>query len=565
LVIVTTSAIGVLWNRYRFKEIANPKNPRYAEFYFFGLLVHVDMLLCMLLLPGDQIIYVLKNITFPVLVLYPLATYLLCKLLLIQFSKSDLAVQLRQREALLLSLLDSIPDLIFYKDMDGVYIGCNRPFCEFMGKPMEEIIGKTDFDLFDRQRADIFIFNDKETLKLKQPRRSEEWVVYPGGERVLLDTLKTPYCGVDGELIGTLGISRDITERNQKEEEISYIGYHDYLTGLNNRRCFEEKKKRLDAEEYLPLTAVFADMDGLKLINDGFGYANGDKLLIEAAEILKKCCRASDVVFRIGGDEFCILLPKASAETARKIVKRIRSMCDSTYIDLGGSSVRPSISMGYDTKIRAEQDFSDIIGNAENLMRRSKLLQRKNVRSDLLSTIKDTMLESSHESPEHAERLVKLALALGEELNLSEERLMKLELAAALHDIGTTSIDNNILSKQEELTQDDWAQIRKHPEAGYRIAQATSELMPISEYILSHHERWDGKGYPQGLKGEQIPLISRIITLVDSYDAMTEDRPYRSAMTQQEAISGILRNAGTQFDPKIVKIFIEKIVKPGKC
>ena len=363
-----------------------------------------------------------------------------------------------------------------------------------------------------------------------------------------------------GKILKITGTIQDITEQKQRQEELAFLGYHDQLTGLYNRRFFEEEKRRLETDRQLPLSVIIADVDGLKLINDGFGYASGDKLLIEAANIIKACCRAEDIISRIGGDEFCILLPKTTAEAAKNIGKRIRNLCEATPIDIGDRTIKMSISMGLDSKSTSKISLSEVIKNAENSMRRKKLLERKSVRSDLMTSIKATMLEKSHETAEHAERLVNLSRAIGLELNLGDDKLFDLELATTLHDIGKMGIDQQTLLKEGELTSEEWIEIKKHPEAGYRIAQATSELMPISDYILSHHERWDGKGYPQGLKQEEIPLLARIINIVDSFDAMTHDRPYRRAMTIDEAEAEITRNAGTQFDPKIADLFVTKVL-----
>ena len=352
----------------------------------------------------------------------------------------------------------------------------------------------------------------------------------------------------------------DITEKVKREEEILYLSCHDVLTGLFNRMFFEEEKKRLDTARQLPLSVIIADLDGLKLINDGFGYASGDRLLVESAKIFRTCCRSEDIISRIGGDEFCIILPKTTGEMARDMVKRIHALCDETSVEIGSRSVKVSISVGYDTKLYPEESLSATIANAENSMRRRKLLERKSVRSDLMSSIKATMLEKSHETAEHADRLVQFSRAIGEKLNFTENNLFELELAAMLHDIGKMSIEQKILEKQEKLTEEEWAEIKKHPEAGYRIAQATSELMPVSEYILSHHERWDGKGYPQGLKGEEIPLIARIINVVDSYDAMTSERTYGRPFTKNEAIHELKECAGSQFDPMLIQVFIEQVL-----
>ncbi|MDD4076822.1 MAG: HD-GYP domain-containing protein, partial [Bacilli bacterium] len=170
-----------------------------------------------------------------------------------------------------------------------------------------------------------------------------------------------------------------------------------------------------------------------------------------------------------------------------------------------------------------------------------------------------TVYARSQETEEHAERLQELSRLVGMKINLSEVELDELSLLAALHDIGKVGIDDTILKKPGKLTAEEWIEMKKHPEIGYRIAMASPELMSIANYILCHHERWDGKGYPQGLKGKQIPLLSRIISVIDAFDAMTQDRPYRQALSMEEALEEIRVNAGTQFDPEAARIFIEVI------
>lgn len=174
------------------------------------------------------------------------------------------------------------------------------------------------------------------------------------------------------------------------------------------------------------------------------------------------------------------------------------------------------------------------------------------------------MFEKSQETEEHAERMMRLSKEMGLALGLSDSQLNELELLSALHDIGKMSISSGILGKSGKLNEEEWVEIRKHPAAGFRIAQATSELRPIAKYILCHHERWDGKGYPQGLKGESIPMLSRILTIVDSFDAMTNSRPYRSALTFEEAMEEIRNNSGTQFDPDLSRLFLKILSKKVK-
>lgn len=185
---------------------------------------------------------------------------------------------------------------------------------------------------------------------------------------------------------------------------------------------------------------------------------------------------------------------------------------------------------------------------------------KKNCRTGLMAVINAIMLEKSCETAEHADRLAQYAAAIGRELGLTESDLLDLEMAAVLHDIGKMSVEERVLLKEDALTPEEWVSIRKHPEVGYRIAQATPELRRIADDILSHHERWDGTGYPRGLRGEEIPLLARIITLVDAYDAMISRRPYRLPLSVDEAKAELRRCAGSQFDPFLTRLFLEKVL-----
>jgi diguanylate cyclase (GGDEF)-like protein len=338
-------------------------------------------------------------------------------------------------------------------------------------------------------------------------------------------------------------------------EEISYISYHDFLTGLYNRIYFEEAKRRVDTARQLPISIIMGDINGLKLVNDGFGHSKGDEVLVEIAKILKGCCRKEDIVSRIGGDEFGILLPKTDSQSARQICSLISDACKK--YKLIGSSIYPSISLGHATKTIETEMMDNILLIAEESMSKQKLLESKSAHSSILASIKIMMFEKSQETEEHTERMVQLSKSIGLALSLTEEQLNDLELLSTLHDIGKMGVDAKILSKPGKLSDEEWIEMRKHPEVGFRIAQATYELIPIAKYILCHHERWDGKGYPQGLIGEQIPLLSRIVAIADSFDAMTNDRAYRSAMTKGEAMEEIRRNSGTQFDPNISQLFLK--------
>lgn len=468
----------------------------------------------------------------------------------------QLFLEFEKKESLLKSLINSIPDLIFYKDKNSVYLGCNKAFEAFSGVKEKDLIGLNDHNVFTREVAELFTTMDHKMMQQGESHRNEEWVLYPDGKRVLLDTLKTPFYDVDANVLGLIGISRDITERKRKEDEILYLSYNDVLTGVYNRRFFEEEFKRVDSENYYPLSIIMGDVNGLKIINDAFGHLEGDKLLKKVANDIKDICAEIGIVARWGGDEFVVLLPNTSNEACGKLYKDILLKNGTT-----SGEIKTSISLGYSTKLTSKENITKILKQAEDMMYKHKLTESDSYRYLIIQSITKTLYEKDHETEEHANRLKDYCNQLGKLVGLSELELNELEIFAALHDIGKIAISENILNKKEKLTEEDWCKLKKHSEIGYRIVKSVPELINIADFILAHHERWDGNGYPQGLKGENIPLLSRILGVVDAYDAMTNDRSYRKALSKGESIKELLINAGKQFDPFIVEIFINKVLK----
>ena len=472
----------------------------------------------------------------------------------------ELYYENQNKQTLLKTLIDSVPDLIFYKDRNGVYLGCNTAFGMFLGRAEDKIVGRSDEDLFSKEQAQSFIAVDNEIIKKGKPYKDDFMSLYPDGTEVRFETLKTSYCDKNGTVLGVIGVSRDITERKRKEDEIIYLTHHDGLTGLYNRTYFDELKDELSKRENLPVSVIIGDINGLKLFNDAFGHREGDKLLVEVAKILMSCVRPEDVIARTGGDEFGILLPRSDSKTAQSVVEKIKSACECYSTSSNKETYCASIALGYATKSICEEPIDKVIKSAEESMYRKKLLEHKSQHSSIISSIKTTLYEKSHETEEHAERLADLSKKLGAVIGLSDKEMDELELLSMLHDIGKIGIEDNILTKAGRLTDDERIEMEKHSEIGYRIAMASPELRHIAEYILCHHECWDGEGYPQGLSGREIPLLSRILSIVDSYDAMTNDRVYRKAITKENAIAEIVDNAGTQFDPEIAKLFVNEVL-----
>lgn len=375
------------------------------------------------------------------------------------------------------------------------------------------------------------------------------------------ETLETYVSGIDKYLQISVhyvkkdffaAIFEDVTEEKKRLDEIKYLSMYDQLTGLYNRTFFEEMMAKVNNDvKALPLSVIVGDVNGLKLINDAFGHHAGDDLLIEVARILKMSCNADDIIARLGGDEFAILLPKTSHIEASIKIKCIHDRISAA----ANQPIIKNIALGSATKEKETEDFSLVFKKAEDRMYRRKLLESKSLRSGYMHSLKETLFQKSYETHDHANRLKCGSKRIALELGLMPSENDDLELLCLLHDVGKIAISDSILLKPGKLTDEEWTEMKRHVEIGYRIAQNIPELSSIAEYILCHHERWDGKGYPQGLKGEEIPLLARIISVVDAYDAMTNDRAYRQAMIPEAALAEIRKHAGTQFDPRVARIF----------
>ena len=359
----------------------------------------------------------------------------------------------------------------------------------------------------------------------------------------------------DGE-IEIRGASRDIEQRKKSENEIIFLSYHDQLTGLYNRRFYEEELKRLDNGRNLPLTIAMGDVNGLKLINDAFGHLFGDELLKKAAETIRRGCRADDIVARLGGDEFVIILPKTDLTETDKIFRRIKELAAKETV----GSVEISISFGFETKNSPLEEIQDIFKNAENHMYRQKLFESASMRSKIVDLIMNTLYEKNHREMMHSKRVSKICEAIAVKMNFDEDDVKQLRIAGLMHDIGKIGIDEEILNSSRKLNDDEWQEMKKHSEIGYRILSSVNEFSEIANYILEHEEKWDGSGYPKGLKGEEISLQARIISIADSFDAMTSVRTYSGALSEAEALREIIRCAGSQFDPVITRVFVEDVL-----
>ncbi|NCC81552.1 MAG: diguanylate cyclase [Clostridia bacterium] len=454
------------------------------------------------------------------------------------------------------ALFKNSSDAIAIVDDENRIIEVNEKFEKLFEYKQEEIKGK-DIDSLIVSADKIEEAKNFTELLFKDKVDSVETVRYDKYGNPKDIELKGIPILLDGKLIGGYASYTDISARKAFEKDILFMSYHDQLTGIYNRRYFEEKLKELDTKENYPLSLVMADLNGLKLANDAFGHSFGDKLLIKTAEILNNSLEGEEFVSRMGGDEFIIVLPKTSPEELREYINKLSEEIYNTRI----GTIDLSVSFGWETKINDDQDIIDLMNKAESYMYKRKLSESPSMISSTIKIIISTLHEKNKREKLHSERVGEICEAIGREMGFDQEELSELKLIGLMHDIGKIGIDEKILNKDGKLTPEEYEEIKKHPEIGYRILSSANQMSDIAEYTLAHHERWDGKGYPNGISGKEIPLVSRIIAVADAYDAMTSERTYRKPLSEKEAVEELRKYAGTQFDPIIVKIFTEKVLK----
>ncbi len=250
-----------------------------------------------------------------------------------------------------------------------------------------------------------------------------------------------------------------------------------------------------------------------------------------------------------------MLLPNTSYGRAEEISRGIDESCGSIGVSQSTATVECNVALGVATRHDTETPLLDVVKRAQDRMYKNKLLKSESARSSIITSLTQTLHEKSFETERHTKRLRVLAQKVGQVLNLHQNQLDDLALLGRLHDIGKPAIPEKILRKPGDLTPEEWDTVKKHPEIGYRIVQSSPQLASIAEGVLAHHEWWNGRGYPQGLKGEEIPLISRIISVVDAYDVMINGRPYQGPKSPYEALRELNRCSGHQFDPRVVRAF----------
>lgn len=494
------------------------------------------------------------NSVIPLLVIFPITTVVVGKLFIIQREQINQLQLTRFAEKRFRSLFEQAQIGICYLETDGSFINTNDYFNQMFQYTRDELMSLNIRDLNDKTEYN-------QNYALTQLLNDQDAVDH---------TVEKPLLRKDGTSFwANISVSRirfnqediymstviDISERKKAEEMMHYLNYHDQTTGLNNRQYYESHIEKVDVEGNYPLTLIKIDINGMKLINDAFGYEMGDTLVKKVVSLIKPIVYNSDMFCRFGGSDFLIVYTKVQKPYIDIIMAQINHMMTNETIQ----NIKVSVSSAYAVKSSSEEDINLVLKKAEMRLSREKLIDTSSMLSRTIEIIMNSLYEKNSREMEHSKRVSYWCEKIAQRMNLDSHIVSKLRIAGLMHDIGKIGIPDSILDKPDRLTEEEFNLIRKHSEVGYRILSAANEFSEIADYILAHHERWDGMGYPKGLKGSEIPIYARIISVADSFDAMTSDRAYRKAMSFQQAKQEIIKFSSVQFDPSVVKVFLEII------
>ncbi|HHT39645.1 MAG: diguanylate cyclase [Acholeplasmatales bacterium] len=547
LTITSASLIGLFWPLVEKRFLKN----RYLNFLLLGLVVHIVSVLLFLISGVDSSYF---SFVLPVfLIIFPLTTLVAGVIAdnnAIYYRKSQEA---NEQKILLKYSIDATPHMEIYAlDENLNYLLFNN----FHRQQIKRYYNK-DIAIGDYYLDNISHPRMKERLKksfnqalLGKIKVQNSEVEVKKGK--YLEEHFTPMFDKNGKVIGISVFSSDITEFKNREQAIFELSYLDPLTNIYNRRYFEEQVKKLIEDQYHLFSIITFDVNGLKLINDTFGHHYGDELLIKVANNLKNFFSEKDIVCRVGGDEYYIILPGQNYQKATLLLKRAKYEIEKEKI----KGINISISGGVVTKT-IKNSLEMAFQEAENLMYRNKLSEAKSHKSNFVKVLKDEVDKKRTIDVNHSDLVKALALKLALKLNLSKTEQNEIALIGEFCDIGKVGISKELLLKETALTAEEYEKIKTHPEIAFKILSVTEDYYPISYDVLSHHERYDGTGYPRGLKGEEIPFKARLISVCDAYIAMTTLRPYRKTKTKREALAEMRTNSGTQFDPLMVNEFIK--------
>jgi diguanylate cyclase (GGDEF)-like protein len=448
----------------------------------------------------------------------------------------------------------------FWASPTGEILRCNQKFVQLIGcEAIREATGMPIQTLLQNEEEwEELVREIRNRKKIEKP----EWPVYDrqGNPRVVQGRF---FAKADdqGRVTQILGTWIDLSEERKLKDRLDQSTLRDPLTGLLSRQSFEQEMERSDRGDCDPVGILTVDVNGLKFVNDTVSYEEGNRLLLQAAAILRETFPGNDAIARVGGDELAVLAVRTSREMLGEARGKIRQGVE--RYNAGLPDLPLSLAVGFALNDETPATVREVFTQADNNMYREKLLCNQSIHSSVVQTLNKALEARDFITEGHARRIQDLVEKMAQAIGLPERSIIDLRLLAQFHDIGKVGIPDRILMKPGPLNPEEAIEMQKHCEIGYRIALAATDLVPIADWILKHHEWWNGHGYPAGLIGERIPLECRILAIADSFDVLTNDRPYRQGVSHEEAFEEINRYSGIQFDPFLVKKFCELMSQSG--
>lgn len=528
--------------------------------YFASLFMQCCLILIALITqPVDLILPAIKANWIFLVFLYPPVVWLYAYILGRRYKLQKQEDELFELSLYFESVLENSPNPIMVYDSNGFLLKVNKAWYEHSG------YSKGDFSSAKEWVELAYLDEFKEDMihaSLDIPKRVElEPKVIT---RLLTKSGEIRIWDITRKFVGLLPSGRqsfittakDITEITEYENKLKYNAYHDHLTNLVNRRYYDEVYL-YDHINDVGSIVVYGDLNNLKYINDNFGHAEGDKAIKACADVLLSTFKENAVTFRFGGDEFLVIIKDSQINTVIDKFKQVNKSLK-TFND----KIQLSVSLGI-SEVTKETDLQSAINEAESKMYSNKYIDSASTRSKTIDMIIKVLFEKDNETERHSRRVNQICKIVSKELDLNTLQVQELIQAGLLHDIGKILIPSNILLNKGRLSKEEYAEIKRHSELGYNILSTEEKLEGIAKIVLHHHEKYDGGGYPAGISGEEIPYLSRILTVCDAFEAMNSDRPYRDKLPLEKIRSEFEGQRGKQFDPELTDLMI-RLIDEGK-
>ena len=539
--------LGISWKLWIGARL---KVPRWFAYYLFGLLVHVCVVLAQLTFPYPQNFEVIRLVGPLMLIGFPIATAILCVILFNHQTRLVNEYLLKLSEKKYRTLINNAKVGIIQYDTRGVIELANQDFANLLRTTVDALKG---LDMTSLPNPKIVACVRDSLLGIK--------TMYEGEYRSFLSghvlPVRAQFAPIyeENRVIGGIGIAEDLTEAHAQKKTIDDLQKKDRLTGVFNRSSFDDAFFK-DAQLFTyPVTLVVFDVNGFQIFNMTFGYEQGNQILKQVAEVIDSVTEPYPAVhvYRTGGDEFSLIAEAISEADVLTIIKDVKKRVEGTF----SYEIKLIVSSGYSITNSPEKPLSDVYNEALVKLQENKVYEGSSISKKTVDIIMSALFEKSPREKMHSERVSALAEQIARQYTDDPYFISCVRTAGKLHDIGKINISEKILDKPGSLTDDEYDQIKKHPNSGYRILSSVPEYAHIANIVLTHHERVDGRGYPGGLKQNDILLEARIIAVADAFDAMTEQRTYREALSHDAAIAEIKRHRGTQFDPDVVDKFLK--------